>query len=337
MARAVSLFSGAGGDTLGLEAASYTVVAFSERMKCAVATHTTNFPECKHLCTPTSSDITELPDTLFAPNSADVVFAGFPCQGFSKAGKKKADDPRNQMYLQWVRVARNIRPTWVLGENVPGLVSMLAEEGTLVLNRIVAAMAHEGYMLTHKVLDSYDYGVPQHRKRLLLVGKRGAPVPDDFWDEVARHRTAAPTLRSFLLPTLEGAVCLETVPDRFDEVALSAHGTATGTPHPYVLLKAGLLSVGKRSSPHHSEVLDPDKPCKTIICTYAHQPRLLVGLCTPDGKRWVRPLLPQELLQIQGFPKDYHLEGTTKDKIIQIGNAVPPALVRAVASACSVF
>jgi DNA (cytosine-5)-methyltransferase 1 len=99
-----------------------------------------------------------------------------------------------------------------------------------------------------------------------------------------------------------------------------------------VKLKAGekLLSCSKRVSPVHSEVADLDKPSKTIICTYDHQPRLLVGLKHTDGKRYVRTYLPQELKQIQGFPSDYTVLGNQKEQVVQIGNAVPPALVQGV-------
>ena len=107
----------------------------------------------------------------------------------------------------------------------------------------------------------------------------------------------------------------------------------SGTPHPYVTLKAGqkLLSCSKRASPIHSEVIDLDKPSKTIICTYDHQPRLLVGL-KRCGERWVRTLLPDELKQIQGFPADFKLCGSAKDQVVQVGNAVPPGMIATVAA-----
>jgi DNA (cytosine-5)-methyltransferase 1 len=73
------------------------------------------------------------------------------------------------------------------------------------------------------------------------------------------------------------------------------------------------------------------KPSKTIICTYDHQPRLLVGLLKPSGKAYARCLLPDELKQIQGFPADFLMRGSLKEQIVQIGNAVPPALIEAVA------
>jgi DNA (cytosine-5)-methyltransferase 1 len=343
---AISLFAGAGGDTLGLERAGAQVVAFSEMNKAAVATHLANFPASVHLkgSGAKGADITQIPGGVFEPyaGKTDIVFAGFPCQGVSKAGKKKADDPRNQMYLQFVRVVRATRPRFIIGENVPGLLSMKSPKGedALLLDDIRAAFGEIGYELTHKVLEATDYGVPQKRKRLLIIGWRREEPLDvaSFWAAVAAWGAAQPLrkLREFVAPSLEGAYLLkeDEVPDDFDGVALEvgAGAAVSGTPHPFVALKAGqkLLSCSKRASPVHSEVIDVDRPSKTIICTYDHQPRLLVGL-RRGTERWVRALLPDELKQIQGFPASFELTGNQKERVVQVGNAVPPALVEAVA------
>ena len=79
----------------------------------------------------------------------------------------------------------------------------------------------------------------------------------------------------------------------------------------------------------HCEIIDIRQPSKTIICTYEHQPRLFVPLKNPSGC-YLRMLLSDELKQIQGFPEDYKINGSTKEQIIQIGNAVPPPLIKAI-------
>ena len=90
---------------------------------------------------------------------------------------------------------------------------------------------------------------------------------------------------------------------------------------------ANLISFGKRKSGNHIEIIDINKPCKTIICTYGHQPRLFVALCNKNGY-YLRCLLPNELKQIQGFPEEYKVAGTISKQITQIGNAVPPPLIK---------
>lgn len=399
---AISLFSGCGGDTLGLERAGYKVIAFSEFMPCAIASHHANFPDSVHLVgglvtkSPSGDDsvavkpaaggagmaepkmaepkmaakpkakgrkaaadptsIVNIEDSVFAAyrDKVDVIFAGFPCQGFSKAGKKDAADPRNQMFRHFVRAAAAIQPRFIIGENVVGLTSMRsgpAETDPLMLDLIRAAFREAGYELTHKILEATDFGVPQKRKRIVLVGWRvgavGAFNADAFWAAVAAAGAGhtMPTMRSFVTDSLEGAMLLPpaavdgrpVIPEDFAEYALPIPETAepTGEPHPYLALKvgAGLLSCSKRVSPIHSEIVDMDAPSKTIICTYDHQPRLYVGLLKPSGAAYARCLLPDELKQIQGFPADYIIEGNWKDKVVQIGNAVPPPMIECVALA----
>lgn len=346
---AISLFSGAGGDTLGLTRSGFKVIAFNEFNKAAIQTHEANFPESALIKNTANgaTDITKVPDSEFEPYTGrtHLVFAGFPCQGFSKAGKKQSTDPRNQMFRQFVRCVKITKPDFIIGENVTGLTSMKSgpnESDPLMLDIIKKAFRDVGYELTHQILEATEFGVPQKRKRILLVGWNKARNPEfdpsSFWASVFEwgSRQTLPTQRSFVNPTLEGAYELkpDEVPEDFDTYALSTTEVEpSGKPHPFVVLKAGekLLSCSKRASPIHSEVIDLDRPSKTIICTYDHQPRLLVGLKSTNGKRYVRTLLPDELKQIQGFPSTYTILGNQKEQVVQIGNAVPPALVQGVA------
>jgi len=345
MFTAVSLFSGCGGDTLGMERAGGKVIAFSEFNKAAIESHLGNFPDSTLLCEPVTkaTDITKVPDEVFAAykGRADVVFAGFPCQGVSNAGKKKASDPRNQMFRQFVRATKAIEPKYIIGENVTGLLTMksgVAETDPLLFDVIREEFKKIGYELTHKILEGVQFGVPQKRKRTLIVGWKGAFDTAAFWEKVATWgvQQTMPKLRTFVQPSLVDAHPLraEQIPEDFSDYALEAVGDVSGTPHPYVVLKCErkLLSCSKRVSPIHSEVIDVDRPSKTIICTYDHQPRLLVGL-KRGADSFVRTLTPDELKQIQGFPSDYILRGNKKEQIVQAGNAVPPALVEAVARA----
>jgi DNA (cytosine-5)-methyltransferase 1 len=101
-------------------------------------------------------------------------------------------------------------------------------------------------------------------------------------------------------------------------------------PHPYIVRQRDNdfgFSFGKRISAIHSEIIDIRNPSKTIICTYDHQPRLLVPLRNAKG-RFLRTMTPDELKQVQGFPSDYKLCGSTKEQIVQVGNAVPPAMIK---------
>ena len=346
---AISLFSGCGGDTHGLETAGFKVIAFNEFNAAATQSHLENFPLSTLLKDPNNktTDITKIPDSVFESykHKANIIFAGFPCQGFSKAGAKRANDPRNQLFQQFVRATKIVRPDFIIGENVVGLTSMKSgpnETDPPMLDVIVKAFSDIGYDMTYHILEATDFGVPQKRKRILLVGWDRDLIdlqPSSFWASVFAYGASKkmPTLRSFVTNSMEGAYKLPeaSVPEDFHKYALPVEQSAepTGTPHPFVVLKAGknLLSCSKRVSPIHSEIIDLDKPSKTIICTYDHQPRLLVGLRKPDGTAYARCLLPNELKQIQGFPATFKVLGKQKEQIVQIGNAVPPPLIEAIA------
>ena len=355
---ALSLFSGCGGDTLGMTRAGFTIVAYSEFKQPAIDSHQANFPESVLIKDSKGkfTDLTKIEDSQFIPykglpyKGVDLVFAGFPCQGFSKAGKKNVTDPRNQMFRHFVRVVKITQPKHFIGENVVGLTSMKSgpnETDPLMLDIIKAAFTEIGYTLSYKILEARNFGAPQKRKRCLLVGWRSDTAfdPVAYWKAVdafgATKIQATPTLRSFVKITLEGAYKIPdtSIPNDFATYALPIpeDQEPTGTPHPYVILKANakLLSCSKRISPVHSEIIDLDAPSKTIICTYDHQPRLLVGYRKPSGACYARVLLPDELKQIQGFPEDYKVLGSQKDQVVQIGNAVPPQIIEAIATVLS--
>ena len=350
---ALSLFSGCGGDTLGMTNAGFNVVGYSEFNKPAIETHKLNFPDSQLLQDKTP-DITKIPDSIFEAykNKVDLIFAGFNCQGFSNAGKRKIDDPRNQMYLQFVRVVKIVKPKFFIGENVSGLTTLRSgplDTDPLMIDKIRAAFNDIGYNISYQIVEAVKFGVPQKRKRVILVGWRGTFDPTTFWKSVNDTSKVLVKLRSFVTNSMEGAfeIPKENIPENFAAYALPIAQDAmpSGIVHPFVKLKASksdsyneisyktLLSCVKRISPIHSEIIDLDKPSKTIICSYDHQPRLLVGLRKPDGTCYCRSLLPDELKQIQGFPSSYTIYGNVKDKITQIGNAVPPPIIEAVAAA----
>lgn len=292
------------------------------------------------------------------------------CQGFSHAGKKRATDPRNELVHQMARVLTIVKPRWMIFENVKGLLARRGydpfadvPEGQPrplrpVIEIIQEVFRRAGYMTSYRIVDVRAVGVPQIRKRLIVVGFRSTRFyPHIDWPTSTDD---LPTLRPILTPTLAGAVPLPVAPPDPRFLIPTPETSPTGTPHPNLLRlvagvrnlsskeraatpdapvqtvePGGLISFGARSSSYHGEVMDPDAASKTIICTYNLCPRLFVGLrsTTAPHAQWVRCLTVPELGQVQGFPEDFPWHGGDKEAIKQIGNAVPPALAKTIARA----
>jgi len=268
------------------------------------------------------------------------------CQGFSNAGRRRDNDVRNTLFSEFLRATRLIRPKFIIGENVKGLLTRKMANDQLYIDVIVSEFENLGYKIAYKVLKTDKYGIPQTRERLLIIGSRTGSDPE-FPDEVP----GTPNLLNIIKFDMTGAIRIE--PGYFDMSGLPAECVLTdmendtdevvGGAHPYLQRKAkaqnetfggktytSSLSFGKRDSPVHCEIIDIRRPCKTIICCYEHQPRLFVPLRNKNGY-FLRCLLPIELKQIQGFPVDYKVAGNLKKQITQIGNAVPPGLIRLIA------
>jgi len=374
---AISLFSGAGGDTCGIERAGLTVVAFNEFNDAATRTHLEMFPKSVQIVNAEGkSDIKKVPDSVFAAfkGKVNLVFAGFPCQGFSHAGKKKHDDTRNELVHEFARVARVIQPEWIIGENVKGLMSRKGKDPhgpadaplRPVIDIIRDLFERTGYRITYKVIDVTEIGVPQHRKRLIIVGHRGTQYPHMPWESLTPASTPPKTsVRAFLDSHLRGAMEIPAlykpqeqpeyywVPTTETEPVGAPHTNlvrlADGVRSPskqeretdptiagHIVEPAGLISYGVRKGSYYGMILNPDTACNTIISNYNLCPRLFVGLYNPTTRKYyARCMTPKELGQIQGFPANYRWKGNEKEQIAQIGNAVPPPLAERIVRSLS--
>ena len=339
--KAISLFSGMGGDSLGILNAGLDLVAYSEKVKIFQETHQLNFPDSKLLG---DGNILKTDDSIFEQykGEIDLLFAGFPCQGFSQAGKKLPNDPRNTLFREFHRVAKIIQPPYIIGENVKGLLSRKTTEGEFYIDIIKSEFKKIGYDIFTKVMKCNLYGIPQNRQRLIIVGIKKDKNQSYCFPQEKETKL---DLKNIITFSMEGAIKIE--PEDFDMKLIPTecilkdmtNEEDENNPHPYLRLLAKQrdyvyknvayphrLHFGKRI-PVGGEIIDIRKPLNTIICTYARQPRFFVPLQNKNGY-YLRCLLVNELKQIQGFPFDYKISGTKTQQIIQIGNAVPPPLVK---------
>lgn len=176
----IDLFAGVGGLSLGFEQAGFDIVAASDIDPIHCAAHAYNFPNCKTICRDigklTGKEIRHLAG--IGRTDVDVVFGGAPCQGFSMIGKRVFDDPRNVLVHHFVRLVSELNPKYFVFENVKGLTIGKHKQ---YLDKVIAAFERCGYRVArqYRVLNAAEYGVPQSRARLFLMGARkGLELPN---------------------------------------------------------------------------------------------------------------------------------------------------------------
>ncbi|MFJ1459441.1 DNA cytosine methyltransferase [Nocardia sp. N2S4-5] len=346
----VSLFSGAGGLDLAVEGCDASrplrVAVATDYDAAALATLSKNFPETETLC----GDIrTTETDELLDKGNLSVgepvlVVGGPPCTPFSKSGfwleeKRESRDPNASLLDDYVRIVRESRPEAFILENVQGLTYKTHKEQ---FGRLLKSLTQLGYNPQWKVLLAADYGVPQLRRRVFVVGRRdGKPfrfpaATHSGWSE--RDRIVDPTKLPYisarevignLLPgTPESG---ELVEGEFGELAAEV---PPGQNYLWHSDRYGGRNVFKWRSRYWTFLLrlDPSRPSTTLQA----QPGPWVGpfhwenLPGEDGKPRARRLRVPEMLRLMTFPDEFQLVGTRSDAQRQLGNAVPVELGKVV-------
>ena len=327
---AISLFSGAGGDTLGMINSGINVLGFIENNKDAINTHIKNFPKCKII----GQNIIDVEEkNLEAYMNIDIIFGGFPCQSFSHGGKKNPKDKRSFLYQEFVRIANIIKPKIIIGENVKGLLTRKDTDKKLFIERIMEDFDDIGYSMKYDIFNMKDYGLPQDRKRVIIYGIRKdlnikfnlsciETFPPKFNKDILEFslENSHDVNKDYLLGKIkkEENICVSNMNNT----------EKTGKP-PTNLVKCiekDELSFKKRSKPTYGCIIDKNDVSRTILCTYSRMPRLFVSVKNKN-KYYLRPYTIKELARIQGFPDNFVFTGTDISKITQIGNAIPPIFV----------
>lgn len=308
---ALDLFAGAGGISSGFRSAGFEVLAAVELVEVAAETHKLNFPTTKVFC----GDIGEFTASDYVDfNEVDLVAGGPPCQGFSVAGKRDPNDPRNRLFEQFVRVVRETQPDYFVMENVPGILTMSKGK---VAEAILEAFTEAGYPGTSiAILEAADYGVPQLRSRAIFIGNRHG-LPNPF---------PAPTHSPEEYVAIEEAIgdlpAWDRLPDWNHE----------WTKH------------SKDFTARISKVLPGESLYKTFADAYKRQYKGFPSMTVKEnhGGSHIHPDLDRcisarEMARLQTFPDDFIFTGGMKKAMWQIGNAVPPVLAEMVGRALVPF
>lgn len=163
---AIDLFCGCGGLSYGFEEAGFHILLGIDNDSKALETFELNHNGAKSIC----GDITQITyeediKPLIGSQDIDVIIGGPPCQGMSLSGPRRFDDPRNKLYLSYIRLVQEIQPKAFVIENVPGLVGLF---GGQIKDSILEKFTEMGYQIQYRILCAADYGVPQSRKRVVL-------------------------------------------------------------------------------------------------------------------------------------------------------------------------
>ena len=291
----ISLFSGAGGLDLGFRMAGHKIVWANDLYEDAVETYKKNIG--KHIVCKDISliDAKDIPD-------ADIVIGGFPCQGFSVANvKRHIGDERNELYKQLIRIIKAKNPKFFLAENVKGLTNFAKGK---IFKMILGDFESLGYKVKYKVLNAADYGVPQTRQRVIIIGVRN----DIKWEYEFPEPTHTKEGTGKSKQWISVSEALNYIPDPDCANSLPNH-----TYSKYKLNINGYL--GHR-------LLDPSKPAPTVTARGDNKGGVVIHP-HPNGKR---RMSCRELAAIQSFPLNFEFSGTNSSVYRQIGNAVPPLL-----------
>lgn len=305
--KVASLFCGCGGSDLGMvggfnylgkryDELPFEIVYAADSDKWAVDTYNKNFKHKAVCADVTEVDFDKLPDV-------DIMIGGFPCQSFSTVNPtKNTNDDRANLYKQVVRFLQTKHPKYFICENVKGLITL--QKGSII-NKIIGEFSECGYHVQFKLLKAVDFGVPQRRERVIIVGIRNDIAFNyKFPEPICTEATATP------LSSVIDKLAIDEQKYYFSARAVQGVKNAKNN------MKRGLWQ-------------DLSKPCLTITSHLAktsmnsRDPILLVDA----DKELYRRFTPREAARIQSFPDEFLLNDSEPKSYKQIGNAVPPVFM----------
>jgi DNA (cytosine-5)-methyltransferase 1 len=344
---AIDVFSGVGGLSLGLHRAGFKVVGGFDVDPINVQTYAKNFPESAAIC----ADVAKLTGGearrlvgLGTDDEIDLVCGGPPCQGFSLIGKRRTDDPRNQLILEFARLIAELQPRYFVIENVAGL---MAGQARSFLAQALTVLRRKGYkwVTPIRILDAKDYGVPQTRKRVIVMGYRSGEAPPSYPARTRGNVTVRQAIQD-LYSLGRRKSLLRT--DKF-------HGRL-GSPSSYsrklrVGQRVSVVLTGCQLCSHDSKVVarfratSPGTSEPVSRFYRLHLGRLAPTLRAGTGKekgsftaaRPIHPTQPRcitvrEAARLHSFPDMFEFHGTQWHGFRQVGNSVPPLMALALAT-----
>ncbi len=294
----ISLFAGCGGSSLGYSLAGFRELLAVEWDNNAIETFKLNFPDVPVY----HGDITKLTGIEcmklagISKGKLDILDGSPPCQGFSTAGKRKFNDPRNSLFMEYARLLKELQPKVFVMENVTGMIKGVMKQAYL---QIIKTLRECGYKAKGEVLNAMYYNVPQSRERVIIVGVR-----EDLGIDPSHPK---PQVKPIRTQKAIGHLPLGRQ-GKHEAQVIAAWYKA----RPNQSLRKASHSVGSLQSVR----LDPNKPSPTQIKAHLHW-----------HYKIPRQLTIQEAGCIQSFPDTFKFLGTKRQSKERIGNSVPPQLM----------
>ncbi len=315
----ISTFAGGGGSTTGYKMASFNELLAVEWDDNAVQTLALNYPDLPiyHGDIANLSVAETLERTGLEPGQLDVLDGSPPCQGFSTAGRRLLDDPRNQLFREYVRLLRGLQPKVFVMENVSGMVKGKMK---LVFVEILKELKASGYNVSARLLNAMYFSVPQSRERMIFIGVRKdlgvLPSHPSGLKKIVTFRKAVIGLSETLQDEKTNHVWV-------DEVARGTKWIGS----------ASQLKEGQKLIPHLPSSIRAwmDKPLPTIQKNAMPNQPAYVRNSTIHPKQ-ARALSVREMARCQSFSDEYLFADALRNGMQRIGNSVPPLMMKSIAT-----
>lgn len=333
----LDLFCGAGGLSYGFESAGFHILAGIDSDAKALETFELNHKGAKAIC----GDITQITyendiKPLLGGKTIDVIIGGPPCQGMSLSGPRKFEDPRNKLYLSYIRLVKEIQPKAFVIENVPGLVTLF---GGQIKDSIIEKFTQMGYKIQYKILCASDYGVPQSRKRVVFVGTKIGnftypsgnpnvitcsmalsdlpPLVNELGNEISDYELPPQNAYQRLMRLRSDKVWNHVAASHSEKVQkiislVPDGGNYKDLPEEYRNSRNFHVAWTRFAS---------NKPAPTIDTGHRHH----------FHYKYNRVPTVRECARLQSFPDDFKFLGNKTQQFRQVGNAVPPLMAQAIA------
>ncbi len=348
MFKVIDLFSGCGGFSIGFKKAGFTITKAVEFDSEIAKSYAHNHKETIMI----NKDIKDIDNAEnFSLNEADIIIGGPPCQGFSMAGVRNRtgfiDDERNYLFKHYFNIVKLVKPKVFIMENVKGILSM---KSGAIFKEILNIFSNEEnfggdrYFLHHIIVNSQDYGIPQNRERVIIIGVKNndfnletfishtRKIIDSMDNTYFNKVNIRQALGNLPLPS-ENGECEELEVNNHYERYLASENRKTYNHIATKHSKKAIERMEKIKENENFKILDEDinsihSGSYGRLSYNGIAPTITTRFDTPSGGRFIHPeynrtITPREAARIQSFPDDFEFLGSKSSICKQIGNAVP--------------